>query len=187
MADIDFEQLTQYARHFTGLTDELEQVLVDLSPAIKPYLPAITESFYSVLEEIPKTQPFLQGRLEALKQTHIRWLEHVFSGPYNADYAKSMYQVGDVHVKVHLPVEFMAGAMTLINVRLNELLGDLMSGDTSRLIKATAAVNSALGFTLLLMQQSYESSRLAEELDRFLMITGMSRTLFDNLASAYKE
>jgi hypothetical protein len=187
MADIDFVQLTKYARQFTGLTDELEQVLVDLSTEIKPHLPAITDSFYSVLQEIPKAQPFLQGRVETLRQTHIHWLETVFSGPYDENYAKAMYHVGDVHVKVELPVEFMAGAMTLVNVRLNELLGDLVTGDTSRLKKATAAVNAALGFTLMLMQQSYESSRLAEELDRFLLITGMSRTLFDNLASAYKK
>ena len=57
----------------------------------------------------------------------------------------------------------------------------------SRLNKATAAVNSVLGFTLMVMQQSYESSRLAEELEKFLKITGMSRILFDNLASAYKN
>jgi truncated hemoglobin YjbI len=187
MADIDFAQLTQYAKKFTGLTDELEQVLIGLSVEIKPHLPDITDSFYAVLQEIPKAQPFLEGRLEALKQTHIRWLEQVFSGPYDAEYAKAMYHVGDVHVKVELPVEFMAGAMTLVSVRLNELLGDHMADDALRLKKATAAVNSALGFTLMVMQQSYESSRLAEELERFLMITGMSRTLFDNLASAYKK
>ena len=187
MSDIDFSQLTRYAKQFTGLTAELESVLVGLSAEMKPHLPRITDNFYNVLQGIPKTQPFLEGRIDALKQTHIRWLEQVFSGPYDTDYVRAMYHVGDVHVKVNLPVEFMSGAMTLVSVRLNELLGQLLSGDPAHLVKATAAVNSVLGFTLMVMQQSYESSRLAEELERFLKITGMSRVLFDNLASAYKQ
>jgi hypothetical protein len=37
------------------------------------------------------------------------------------------------------------------------------------------------------MQESYQSSSLAEELERFLIITGMSRLLFDNLAKAYRK
>jgi hypothetical protein len=187
MSDIDFVQLTQYAKQFTGLTAEVESVLVGLSAVMKPHLPGITDNFYDVLKGIPKTQPFLEGRVDSLKQTHIRWLEQVFSGPYDADYVRAMYHVGDVHVKVNLPVEFMSGAMTLVSVRLNELLGELLADDPMRLKKATSAVNSVLGFTLMVMQQSYESSRLAEELERFLKITGMSRVLFDNLASAYKK
>ena len=108
MSDIDFSQLTRYAKQFTGLTAELESVLVGLSAEMKPHLPRITDNFYNVLQGIPKTQPFLEGRIDALKQTHIRWLEQVFSGPYDADYVRAMYHVGDVHVKVKLPVEFMA-------------------------------------------------------------------------------
>jgi hypothetical protein len=186
MTDTDYQQLTTYAKQFTGLTPEMESILSGLSDQIKPHLPAITNNFYSVLQEIPKAQPFLDGRIEALKQTHIRWLEQVFRGPFDVDYVKAMYQVGDVHVKVDLPVEFMAGAMTLVGTRINELLGELLQNDPSHLRQAITAVNAVLGFTLMVMQQSYESSRLAEELEKFLKITGMSRTLFDNLASAYK-
>ena len=186
MTDIDYVELTTYTKKFTGLTVEMESILTEISDLITPHLPGITDSFYDVLQEIPKAQPFLEGRVEALKQTHIRWLEQIFSGPFDADYAKAMYHVGDVHVKVELPVEFMAGAMTLVGTRINELLGELLQSDPSRLKQAITAVNAILGFTLMVMQQSYESSRLAEELERFLKITGMSRTLFENLASAYK-
>jgi truncated hemoglobin YjbI len=186
MTDIDYEQLTLYTKQFTGLTTEMESILTGLSDLIAPHLPAVTDNFYSVLQEIPKAQPFLEGRIDNLKQTHIRWLEQVFSGPFDVDYVKAMYQVGDVHVRVELPVEFMAGAMTLVGTRINELLGEILQHEPVRLKQAITAVNAVLGFTLMVMQQSYESSRLAEELERFLKITGMSRTLFDNLASAYK-
>jgi len=36
------------------------------------------------------------------------------------------------------------------------------------------------------MQESYQAGSLAQELEKFLSISGMSRTLFDNLAKAYK-
>jgi hypothetical protein len=186
MTDTNYEQLTAYTKQFTGLTPEMESILGELSHLIKPHLPAVTDNFYSVLVDIPKAQPFLDGRIDTLKQTHVRWLEQVFNGPFDVNYTKAMYQVGDVHVKVELPVEFMAGAMTLVGTRINELLGELLQNDPHRLRQSITAVNAVLGFTLMIMQQSYESSRLAEELDRFLKITGMSRTLFDNLASAYK-
>jgi hypothetical protein len=186
MNDIDYEQLTAYTKQFTGFSDEMASVLIGLSEQIKPHLPAVTDDFYNVLQAIPKAQPFLDGRIDTLKQTHMRWLEQVFAGPFDVNYTKDMYHVGDVHVKVGLPVEFMAGAMTLVGTRINDLLGKLLQDDPSRLRTAITAVNAVLGFTLMVMQQSYESSRLAEELEKFLKITGMSRTLFDNLASAYK-
>jgi len=46
------------------------------------------------------------------------------------------------------------------------------------------AINAALGFSLMVMQESYQASTLAGELEKFLAITGMSRTLFNNLAEA---
>jgi truncated hemoglobin YjbI len=186
MTDTDYDQLSIYAKQFTGLTPEMELILIGLSGLIKPHLPVITDSFYSVLQRIPKAQPFLDGHIDDLKQTHIAWLEQVFNGPFDINYTKAMYHVGDVHVKVNLPVEFMAGAMTLVSTRINDILSELLSHDPTRLRQAVKAVNAVLGFTLMVMQQSYESSRLAEELEKFLKITGMSRTLFDNLASAYK-
>jgi hypothetical protein len=78
----------------------------------------------------------------------------------------------------------MAGAMTLI-------VSELISLITARYPKEStgevlAAINAVAGFSLLTMQKSYQSASLAEELERFLHITGMSRVLFNNLAAAYK-
>jgi truncated hemoglobin YjbI len=187
MDDIDYEQLMGYAKQFSGVTEEMEATLQGLYERVKPHMAEVTDSFYTVLLDIPKAEPFLKDRVDSLKETHIKWLETVFSGPFDVDYVKAMYRVGDVHVKAKLPVEFMAGSMALVAARLDHLLGTIYSDDQKRLVESVSAVNAILGFTLMVMQQSYESSRLAEELEKFLKITGMSRTLFDNLASAYKE
>lgn len=183
----DFEQLTRYAKSFSGLTPELEAILQQSGEKIKPKLVAVTDDFYHTLSTIPETANFLEGRVDALKATHLRWMESLFSGPYDQAYVEYMYKIGYVHVKVNLPVEFMAGAMTLINNRLCGMLVETYGHDQAHLSKVLQAVSAISGLSLLVMQQSYQEASLAEELEKFLKITGMSRVLFTNLASAYKD
>ncbi|MEJ2591567.1 MAG: protoglobin domain-containing protein [Candidatus Thiodiazotropha sp.] len=187
MDETDYLQLTRYAKAFTGLTPEKEALLLAAAPVIKPGLPGVTERFYSELQRIDRTAPFIEGRLEQLKATHLAWLEGLFSGPYDEAYTRAMYRVGQVHVKVHLPVEFMSGGMSLIGEELIDLVCRVHAGEPHRWTPLLKAVNAVIGFSLLVMQQSYQSSSLTAELDRFLAITGMSRTLFDNLAGAYRN
>ena len=53
-----------------------------------------------------------------------------------------------------------------------------------RLAKTIEAINAVTGMSLFIMQQAYQEASMAEELERFLKITGISRTLFSNLAQA---
>lgn len=183
----NFDQLTQYAKSFTGLTAEHEDLLKEVGPQIIPGLKTVTESFYAQLGAIPQTKPYLEGRVESLQAMHTQWLEGLFTKDFDTDYTAYMYKVGDVHVKVHLPVEFMSGGMTLINNQLIPLVVNLFSDDAEKCAKVLSAINAATGFSLLTMQQSYQEASIAEELEKFLKISGMSRVLFTNLAEAYKN
>lgn len=183
----DFEKLTVYGKSFSGLSPDKEALLLEAGQQIKPHLNTVTDEFYQQLQTIPETAEFLEGRVESLKKTHAMWMESLFTGPFDKDFTARMYKVGDVHVKVKLPVEFMAGAMTLINNRLFTLIVETFGEDKRRCADVLTAVNAVTGFSLLVMQQSYQESSLAEELEKFLKISGMSRTLFTNLAMAYKD
>ncbi|WP_305906760.1 protoglobin domain-containing protein [Methylomarinum sp. Ch1-1] len=183
----DFDKLTRYAKSFSGLTPELENILIEVGAEIKPKLAGVTEDFYQHLLSIPEAKDFLEDRVESLKKTHRLWLEGLFTGPFDKTYTEQMFKVGDVHVRVNLPVEFMAGAMTLINNRLIELLIDTYGDDKEYCKQTQVAISAITGMSLLVMQQSYQEASLAEELEKFLKISGMSRALFTNLASAYKD
>lgn len=183
----DFEKLTVYGKSFSGLTADKEALLIEVGSQIKPHLGAVTEEFYQQLLNISEASTFLAGRVESLKKTHGLWMEGLFTGPFDKNFTAQMFKVGDVHVKVKLPVEFMAGAMTLINNRLFSLIVETCGDDKQRCGQIIAAVNAVTGFSLLVMQQSYQASSLAEELEKFLKISGMSRTLFTNLALAYRD
>jgi len=188
MSDIhDFEALTRYAKSFTGLTAEREACLLDVSAQLKPMLGAVTEEFYARLSKIPETAPYLEGRLESLKKSHLAWIESLFTGPFDINCTELMYKVGDIHVKVNLPVEFMAGAMSMINNELISLVINEFSDDKEKMTLVLSSINSITSFSLFVMQQSYQESTVAEELDKFLKISGMSRVLFTNLANAYEN
>ncbi len=186
MKEVDFNKLMDYARAFSGYTREREAVLVEAGKDLIPRLTEVTDHFYGVLDKIPEAKPFIEGRVEQLKKTHRQWLENVLAGPCDVNYTEAMYHVGDVHVQVKLPVEFMAGGICLIQESFVAVITELYKDDTARIKVVLEALNAALGFSLMVMQESYQASSLAEELERFLAITGMTRTLFNNLAQAYK-
>ncbi len=185
MTEINITELTLYCKAFSGLTVEREAILKEIAEELTPHLSKVTDAFYAELDKIDKARPFLEGKSDGLKKTHEAWLKGLFTNDFNDEYTKFLYHVGDVHVKIELPVEFMAGAMTQIQRNLTPILFELFGHDSARLIAITEAIIAALGFSLQIMQESYQSSTLATELDKFLKITGMSRILFNNLAKAY--
>ena len=184
MSDIDFKALAAEAKAMTGLTPHREQICITMGDLLRPHLPAVTEEFYATLQTIPKAAKMLEGRVVRLKETHLKWLHSVFTGPYDEEYCKLMYHVGDVHVKVNLPSELMAAGIILIGNHLLPVISSTCE-DATRCSETTAAVNAVLGYSLVVMQQAYQTSSLSAEIDRVLRITGMSRTLFNNLAAAY--
>lgn len=184
MTDIDFAQLGEYAKIFSGLTPQKEALMAEAGTKITPRLPEVTENFYTHLQKVPKAAPFIEGKVDHLKQTHLAWLKQVFTGKYDQEYIETMYRVGYVHVQVDLPVEFMSGGTTLITNELITIVSQIYADEPDKTTEVLSAINAAFGFSLLVMQASYQAS-VSEVLNRFLAITGMSKVLFQNLAEAY--
>lgn len=184
---IDYLDMVERTKKLTGFNADHESLLVEVRNEIQPFLGAVTEGFYATLLSIPETAAFLEGRTDSLKNTHKRWLESLFTGPFDAEYAKNMYHVGTVHVAVKLPVEFMQGTATLILGELIKVITQTNQDNPARLGAIINAVNAVIGFSVAIMQESYQASSLSEELEKFLAITGMTRNLFNNLALAYEN
>jgi len=182
----DFVELTRYAKQFSGLTTEKENVLFDIKDEITPLLGKVTDRFYDAMNDIPEAASYLEGRIEGLKQTHLNWMNSIFTGPYDEAYTKSMYNVGDVHVQVNLPVEFMSGGVTLVCNELYKLIFETYGKDSVKTHSIVDAINSAMGFSLFVMQKSYHAS-IDEALNKFLLITGMSEALFEKLSSSFNS
>lgn len=187
MTRLYFTELGARAKAFAGLTPARERMLRDIAPSILPQLDTVTDHFYARLQAITATAPFLEGRLPRLRRTHRAWLESLFTQDFDLAFVEKMYGVGDAHVGAKLPIEFMAGGMTLIEEELVPLVLRLAPGDTERQVALAGAVNAALGFSLMVMQESYQLSRLLAEQEQFLAVTGISRELFTQLATARRR
>jgi len=183
----DFDQLTRNAKALSGLTPELELILQQTSSQIKTKLGILTEDCYQKLSMIEEAANLPEGRFETWKAAQLGWMDILFNGQYEQAYVEYMYEIGFIHAKEHLPFECIAIGMTLINNRLSAILVDSYGDDKAYLTKVLEAVSAITGLSLLIMQQSYQEARLAGELEKFLMISGMSRQLFNNLALAYKD
>ncbi len=183
MTDVELEELTEYARQFSGFTFERQDLLIRMGPTMIPVLPKITDAFYEVLLGIPKPAKYLQGRVNMLKQSHIHWLTSIFTGPFDLKYAAAIHHAGEVHVRVELPMEFMAGGMTLIGDQLIKEIEAQYADDSDLRAAAHEAVNAVLGFSLIIMQQALMESTLKSELEKFMKVTGISRPLFNKLAA----
>ena len=181
MYDVDLEKVARVARQFSGLNNDNAELLKTIQPRVEGHLDAVTDTFCARLQQIEETAFFLEGRLDALKKTHRRWLDEIFSGDYGEDYVAEMFRVGETHVNVRLPLEFMSGATTIVADALIPVLREI-ADDESEYTQASRALNAVLGFSLMIMQESYHATSLANELSRFLKVTGMSRELFSNLA-----
>jgi hypothetical protein len=183
---LDFRQMCEESKQLSGLTAEDEATLRELADLIVPALDGVTDRFYTILGQVPRTAAFIEGRVDILKKTHRAWLESLFTRSLDAEYAQWMYQIGAVHVRVELPVEFMTAGMSLVLRELLLLVGRASMAAEAK-SRAGAAIGSVCGFSQLIMQKSYDTGKLAGEVERVLKITGISRKLFDNLAAAYKE
>ncbi len=112
----DFDALIGNSKSLSGLTPELEACLKEIAPILVPQLEKVTDLFYLRLIMIPSTSRFLEDhndQLDKLKATHLAWLTSLFTRDINAEFAKDMRHVGDVHVSIQLPIEFMAGLVTV--------------------------------------------------------------------------
>ena len=185
MEDVDYFKLNQYAKKFVNLTDEKIELLHSIRPEIMPHIQTVTDNFYIHLSNIEEANVFISDKIDILKPTHYNWIKNIFESDFSIEYTKLMYRVGDVHVKIDLPVEFMSGAMSIITEELIVVFHQIYGSDMVKIKQAQQAITAALGFSLFIMQESYQLSSLDKELDKFLQITGMSRILFNKLASIY--
>ncbi|SEB14282.1 protoglobin domain-containing protein [Marinobacterium iners] len=183
MRQIDFSHLNQQAKLFAGFDAQDEHELSRALPQLMAELDFVTDAFYAELAGIPEAMPFLEGRLDALKATHRKWLEKIFTGPYDDEFAAYMHKVGVVHVQVRLPERFMASGIGLISKHLIPVLAQQFRDDPERLGTLMKAVNGVTVYCLIIMQVSYRE----HELERFMDVTGISEALYANLSAAYRK
>ncbi len=138
----------------SGFKAEDITLLAKIAPFVEPYLPQMTDKFYARLLSDPSAAAMLEGRVEALKATHLVWLKELFSGQSEETIVRRQEMIGQVHVKARIPPVFLAASMSFLRGTFPELLA-LVLANKAETVAATAALMRTLDMCQYLIDRTY--------------------------------
>ena len=163
MAETLFEEM----KRFVSFCPKDEEVLRSLHPFLEGHFDEIVEHFYEVQMRHEGSRSVFTGpeQLSRLKVTLRKWLDKLFTGPYDEAYYELRSRIGRMHVRIALPQHYMFTAMNLIRCDLTRILFDLFRDDPRQLHRSIEAVSRILDIELAIMLETYRTD-LMEKLRR---------------------
>ena len=137
------------------LSDDEKSVLAALKDKAEAEAPHMIEEFYERLLAHEMTAEYLEGMVEHLRKTLQDWFVQLFSGKYDEAYAKSRQIIGQVHVRIGLPVRY---PLAMMDVMLQH--GEQVVSQSDNVEAAKAAFRKLLALDIAIFNQAYESEQL---------------------------
>ncbi len=111
-------------REYVGFDEACAERLQALRSRMRPFHESIVDRFYEAILKDPAARAVLKDEAQVLrlKGSLDRWLDELFSGPYDDVYFESHARIGRVHVKVGLEQRYMLAAMNVIRFGLHHAL-----------------------------------------------------------------
>ncbi len=114
------------------------------------------------------------------------WLTGLLVGTFDEEHVKGRRELGQKMVEVDLTFEDIILLERLAHKQIAELAKKRLNGHSRALSATMQTLEKALSLDLALIHSGYLQVRDAQMeramLDRFLSVTGFSRTLYENLA-----
>lgn len=147
-----------------------------VASVLAPSLPNLIDDFYAEIERHPATRKVITGgemQIARLKQTLIRWLEELLSGPYDQEYVVRRWRVGRRHVEIGLDQVYTNVALSRLRYGLLGALGQAWRGDQQGLIATIQSLNKLLDLDLAKIEDAYQAEHLMRhQLDERLATIG---------------
>jgi len=167
---------------FVDFDEEDAEILKGIAPWVDAHGPAITDIFYETILDTPAVASFVEGRVEHLKKTHIKWFKELVAGTYDDSYFQSRWKIGETHVRIGLEPIWVDGTMSLIRSHALVSLADNLE-DQTKVKEATRSLIKACDLDLAIINLAYAEDRL----DRLSSFTGMKRALIENVIKLPKK
>jgi len=132
----------------------------------------LTDRFYEKLAKVPETAAMIEGRVEALKKTHSKWMDELFAGDYGEAYFEGRWKIGLTHVRVNVPPHYVEAVISFLRTESEHLLARELN-DPALVATRHASVLKILDIDLMVINFAYA----AERIDRLCNFTGMSKKL----------
>lgn len=177
--DKALEDALRVFQHVGGFSEQDQALLKKHGVDLIPFIPVITDGFYQQLIDEEQTEKHIEGRIDKLKETHIRWITDLFSGSYGDTFKETQLKIGMTHVKVGIPPLFVASSMSYLRSALTKVIEKELSDRVDNLSDLSSAVVRVLDLSQFLIDYAYEKDRLK----RLTEVTGLSLPLLENLIS----
>lgn len=138
-----------------GLTDTEKAVLATLKPHAETIGPQLADAFYARLLAHPPAAEYVDGQIEHRKDTLQKWFVQLFEGDYSSAYVQSRMVIGQIHVRIGLPVRYPLAMMDVILRFGQEVARQSPQADI-----ATAAFQKLLSLDIAIFNQAYEDTQL---------------------------
>lgn len=149
-------ELLRYVRFTSKDTEQLRA----LRPKAEPHFERIATDFYDRIREHEGAHEVFTGedQILRLKQSLIRWLERLCTGPHDDAYFAETAKVGRIHVLIGLPQRYMFGAMAVIRISLGHIVDETMGAQAAA---CRDALHRAIDLDLAVMLESYNEHFVA--------------------------
>lgn len=127
---------------------------------LTPCLPSLIDDFYAEIERHASTSKVIIGgeqQINRLKQSLIRWLQELLSGPYDQDYVVRRWRVGWRHVEIGLDQVYTNVALSRLRFGLLGALGQAWQGDQQGLVATIQSLNKLLDLDLAEIEDAYQT------------------------------
>ena len=137
------------------LTDDEIQALSACQEQAKSVAAELVEAFYGRLSNHGTSLEFVEGKVDQLKMTLDQWFVQIFSGDYGTSYVQSRLTIGQVHVKIGLPVRYPLAMMDLVMEH-----GQKVAAQSSDPELAAQAFRKLAALDIAVFNQAYEDTQL---------------------------
>jgi hypothetical protein len=140
-----------------NLIDQEKSLLGDLKGEAESRVDRLGEVFYKrLLAHPPTAEYFLDDKMVDHVRSKLQdWFIQLFQGDYNNDYVKSRLVIGEVHVRIGLPVRY---PLAMMDVMLK--FGEEVTNQSPRPDQAKLAFHKLLALDIAIFNQSYEDNQL---------------------------
>jgi two-component system, NtrC family, sensor kinase len=164
MSPDDLYRRYQELQAYVGWTEDDAARVRAAGPLVRPCFTALIDDFYAEIDRHPEARKVITGGPEQvgrLKGTLRRWVEELFTGPYDADYVVRRWRVGRKHVEIGLDQVYANMALSRLRGGLVRALQDRWQGDPERLKATVRSLNTLIDLDLAKIEDAYQAEYVA--------------------------